>query len=111
MPGGIVTLLTDFGTEDGYVGAMKGVVLSYFPDASIVDISHCIPRFNLKAASVVLEAAFGYFPRDTVHVFVVDPGVGSTRRHLFVRAADHIFIGPDNGVLGRIAFLNKGVCY
>jgi len=107
----VVTFLTDFGTEDGYAGIMKGVVLGYLRDVVFVDISHNIPRFNLTAASLVLEAAFPHFPEGSLHIFVVDPGVGSNRCHLLVQARNHTFIGPDNGVLGRIALLNNGKCF
>lgn len=108
---GIVTFLTDFGLEDGYAGVMKGVVLAQFPDATLVDVSHQVPPFNLRAAALILESAFPHFPKGTIHVVVVDPGVGSSRPHLIVHAAGHIFIGPDNGILGRIAKLDKGqVC-
>jgi S-adenosylmethionine hydrolase len=105
---GIVTFLTDFGAEDGYAGVMKGVVLAHAPGARLVDITHQLPRFNLCAAALILENSFPSFPKGTIHVMVVDPGVGSSRRHLYVEAAGHFFIGPDNGVLGRIAELNRG---
>jgi S-adenosylmethionine hydrolase len=105
---GIVTFLTDFGTEDGYAGIMKGVVLFHVPCAGLVDITHHVPRFNLSAAALILENSFPSFPKRTIHVMVVDPSVGSSRRHLFCKAAGHFFIGPDNGVLGRIAEQNKG---
>lgn len=105
---GIVTLLTDFGLEDGYAGVMKGVVLTHAPGARLVDITHQVPRFNLCAAALILESSFLSFPAGSLHVVVVDPGVGSARRHLFCKARDHFFIGPDNGVLGRIAEINKG---
>jgi len=105
---GIVTFLTDFGAEDGYAGVMKGVVLAHAPGARLVDITHCVPRFNLCAAALILENSFPSFQAGSLHVMVVDPGVGSVRRHLFCKAAAHFFIGPDNGVLGRIAELNRG---
>jgi S-adenosylmethionine hydrolase len=105
---GIVTFLTDFGTEDGYVGVMKGVVLSHAPCVRLVDITHHVPRFSVSAAALILENSFPSFPKGTIHVMVVDPGVGSSRRHLFCKGAGHFFIGPDNGVLGRIAERNDG---
>lgn len=108
---GIVTFTTDFGLDDGYAGVMKGVVLSHFPQAILVDVSHGVPAFNLRAASLVLESSFSSFPKGTVHVVVVDPGVGSSRRHLLVKSADHFFIGPDNGIPGRIGRLHKGQAY
>ena len=87
---------------------MKGVVLSHAPCARLVDITHHVPRFSVNAAALILENSFPWFPKGTIHVMVVDPGVGSLRRHLFCKAAEHFFIGPDNGVLGRIAEQNKG---
>ncbi len=104
----IVTLLTDFGLADGYVSAMKGVLLTRAPRTTIIDISHNIPRFDKRAALLVLEANFASFPEGTVHVVVVDPEVGSARRHLLVRAEGHIFIGPDNGILGAVARKHRG---
>lgn len=95
----VVTLLTDFGTSDAYVGAVKGVVLRALPEARIVDITHEVPRHDVKAAALVLESAFGYFPKETVHLVVVDPGVGSARRMLAAEAGGFRFVGPDNGVL------------
>lgn len=98
----IVTLLTDFGTEDGYSGAMKGVILRDFPEATIVDISHEIQPFNYQqAAFSLLNYAF-YFPAGTIHVVVVDPGVGSSRNGLIIKTSDYFFIGPDNGVFSYI---------
>jgi S-adenosylmethionine hydrolase len=95
----IVTLLTDFGTADGYVGAMKGVLATLAPDARIVDISHDIRHGDLRGGALALEAAAPFFPRGTVHVAVVDPGVGTARRALAVASAGQWFVGPDNGVL------------
>lgn len=98
----IVTLLTDFGTEDGYSGAMKGVILRDFPEATVVDISHEIQPFNYRqAAFSLLNYAF-YFPEGTVHLVVVDPQVGSSRQGLIIQASGHYFIGPDNGVFSYI---------
>lgn len=101
-------MLTDFGIEDGYAGVMKGVVLSHAPYARLVDITHHVSRFNVSAAALILENSFPSFPKGTIHIMVVDPGVGSLRRHIFCKAGGHLFIGPDNGVLGRIAEQNKG---
>jgi S-adenosylmethionine hydrolase len=99
---GIVTLLTDFGTADGYVGAMKGVLLSEIPEVQIVDISHEIAPYSYRqAAYSLLNYAFN-FPSGTVHVVVVDPGVGSKRKGLILKTANHLFIGPDNGVFSHI---------
>ena len=94
----IITLTTDFGTRDAYVGAMKGVILGINPDVRLVDISHSIsPQDVMEAAYVLKEAAF-YFPPDTVHLAVVDPGVGTKRRPVAVRYGRHFFVGPDNGI-------------
>lgn len=98
----IVTLLTDFGTEDGYVGAMKGVLLSGLPSLQVVDISHDIEPFNLRQAAFALLNYAAYFPAGTVHLVVVDPGVGTSRSGLIVKTPDHYFIGPDNGVFSFI---------
>ncbi|WP_373501860.1 S-adenosyl-l-methionine hydroxide adenosyltransferase family protein [Desulfococcus sp.] len=94
-----ITLLTDFGTVDEYVGVMKGVILTIHPAAAIVDICHDIPPGDIPSAARMLTAAYGYFPRKTVHVCVVDPGVGTNRAVLAARADDHFFVAPDNGIL------------
>ncbi len=96
---GIITLLTDFGMRDAYVGAMKGVILSICEDAVIVDISHDIPPHDVHECAWVLRGACRYFPRGTVHVAVVDPGVGGARRAIAVQSGGSYFVGPDNGVL------------
>jgi hypothetical protein len=98
----IVTLLTDFGTADYFVGAMKGAVLSTDPSAQLVDITHDIPPHDVEAAAFTLLAAFESFPAGTVHLAVVDPGVGSTRRPVAVESREHLFVGPDNGVFGHV---------
>jgi S-adenosylmethionine hydrolase len=98
-----LTLLTDFGTVDGYVGAMKGVLASRAPDARIVDLTHDIPPQDIDAAAFALAQAAPYFPDDTVHVVVVDPGVGGTRRPIIVDDGRHRFVGPDNGVFALAA--------
>jgi hypothetical protein len=94
----IITLLTDFGTADHFAGAMKGVILSINPKAVIVDITHEIPPQDIAAGAFTLLAAHSNFPTGTIHVAVVDPGVGSTRRPIVVSAGDHLFVGPDNGL-------------
>jgi len=98
----IVTLLTDFGTADYFVGAMKGAVLSADPSARLVDITHDIPPHDIEAAAFTLLAAFESFPAGTVHLAVVDPGVGSERRPVAVESREHLFVGPDNGVFGHV---------
>jgi S-adenosyl-L-methionine hydrolase (adenosine-forming) len=97
-----ITLLTDFGTADYFVGAMKGVILSINPQAVIADITHEIPAQDVAAGAWQLLAAYDTFPAGTIHVAVVDPGVGSTRRPIVVRAGDHLFVGPDNGIFTYI---------
>ncbi|OGR15865.1 MAG: hypothetical protein A2X81_13920 [Desulfobacterales bacterium GWB2_56_26] len=94
----ILTLLTDFGLNDEYVGVVKGVILTYAPDAHIVDITHLVPPQNVRAASHQLARAYPYFPPGTVHLVVVDPGVGTSRAILAVAADGQYFVGPDNGV-------------
>jgi S-adenosylmethionine hydrolase len=94
-----VSILTDFGRGDPYVGAMKGVILSVFPGARIIDISHEVPKFNIRHAAFVLEESTPYYPRGTMHLVVVDPGVGMERRRIAVATNRSFYVGPDNGVL------------
>ncbi len=102
---GIITLTTDFGLKDPFVGIMKGVILSIFPEANIIDVTHNIDTFSIEKTAYLLEYAYANFPSRTVHIVVVDPGVGGPRRPIVVSADDHFFMAPDNGVLTRI--LNK----
>lgn len=95
----IVTLTTDFGLRDPFVGIMKGVILSICPSADLVDLTHEIAPQDVLGACLTLEAALPFFPEGTVHLVVVDPGVGSARRPLALRAGGHCLVGPDNGVL------------
>lgn len=95
----LITLTTDFGCKDPYVAIMKGVILSITPRANIIDITHDIPPFNVVAAAHVLRSICPWFPSGTIHVVVVDPGVGTDRRILLARNADHLFLVPDNGVI------------
>lgn len=95
----VITLTTDFGSKDWFVGTMKGVVLGIQPRASLVDITHEIPPGDIRAGAFALAASYRFFPKDTVHVVVVDPGVGSVRRGIAVQTATYCFVGPDNGVL------------
>lgn len=97
-----ITLLTDFGVADYFVGAMKGVILSINPHATIVDITHEIPAQDVAAGAFTLLAAYEAFPKGTIHVAVVDPGVGSSRRPIVVSAADQFFVGPDNGIFTHV---------
>lgn len=98
----IITLMTDFGYRDVFVGAMKGVIYGIEPGARVVDVSHGITRHRVKEAALRLHECFGYFPRGTVHVVVVDPGVGSPRRPILVECDGHLFVGPDNGVFTKV---------
>ena len=98
----IITLLTDFGTQDEYVGVVKGVILGINPGATLVDISHHVPPQGVQQAGDMLKTAFGWFPQGTVHLAVVDPGVGSRRAILVARHAGHLFVAPDNGLLSLI---------
>src|SRR5437588_6164514 len=98
----IITLLTDFGQHDYFVGAMKGVILSINPDANIIDVSHEIPPQDIDAAAFNLLNCYEDFPARTVHVAVVDPGVGSDRRAIAIECAGQFFVGPDNGLFSWI---------
>lgn len=95
----IITLLTDFGTSDGYVGEMKGVLLTELPDATLVDITHEVPQHDVEIGRLTLARYWRRFPAGTVHVAVVDPGVGSSRAALAVQSDDRFLVGPDNGLL------------
>ena len=95
----MITLLSDFGLDDEYVGVMKGVILATHSQARIVDITHRIAPQDLVAAAYCIRSAYRYFPRGTVHVVVVDPGVGSSRSIVAVKLQGHTFLAPDNGVL------------
>lgn len=108
MPQPIVTLTTDFGEKDYFVASMKGVILSIAPNAEIVDVTHQISAFEIAEAAFVIDQASRCFPKKTIHVVVVDPGVGSARRPILVQSGGQSFIGPDNGVLGMI--LDRGKC-
>jgi S-adenosylmethionine hydrolase len=98
----IIAFLTDFGTRDAYVGAMKGVVLAICPDVTLVDLTHDIPPHDVRAGARVLAASCPYYPPGTIFLAVVDPGVGSARRALAVDTGDYRLVGPDNGVLGAV---------
>ncbi|MEA3437452.1 MAG: SAM-dependent chlorinase/fluorinase, partial [Thermodesulfobacteriota bacterium] len=102
----IITLTTDFGTDDEYAGIMKGVILSFNPSAVIVDITHHIDPHDLVQAAYTIYSSYRYFPQGTVHVVVVDPTVGSDRKIIAFKIKDHFFLAPDNGVLTLL--INKG---
>jgi S-adenosyl-L-methionine hydrolase (adenosine-forming) len=98
----IITLTTDFGTNDHFVGAVKGVILDIVPEAAIVDISHAVQPFDVLDGAIVISQAYSYFPTGTVHMVVVDPGVGTTRRPIIASSDGYHFVAPDNGVLSMI---------
>ncbi len=98
----VVTFTTDFGLNDPFVGIMHGVVLSIHPETRMVDICHAIPSFNVPDAAWTIAQAYRFFPPRSVHVIVVDPGVGSARRPILAETEDYIFVAPDNGVLSLI---------
>lgn len=98
----IITLTTDFGLNDHFIGTMKGVILAIEPEAQIIDICHAVQAFDVLDGALSISQAYNYFPSGTVHVVIVDPGVGTARRPLLVTSERHHFIAPDNGVLSLI---------
>jgi S-adenosyl-L-methionine hydrolase (adenosine-forming) len=107
-PSGIITLTSDFGLSDPYVAMMKGVILSINPSAVLVDISHHIGAGSISQAARLVHESFGFFPAGTVHLSVVDPGVGSARRLIAVKGGGHFFVGPDNGIFWPILQSHEG---
>ncbi|MFC1812837.1 S-adenosyl-l-methionine hydroxide adenosyltransferase family protein [Thermodesulfobacteriota bacterium] len=103
----IVTLLTDFGVGDAYVGMMKGVILSVNPASTVVDITHHIDPQDITQAAYIIKSSFSYFPEGTVHLVVVDPGVGSDRSIIAMEIRNHFFVAPDNGVLSILMHEEK----
>jgi S-adenosylmethionine hydrolase len=103
----IVTLTSDFGLSDHYVGTMKGVILSRCPNATIVDITHELPAFSILAGAYAISQASSFYPPETVHVIVVDPGVGTERKAILARAGNQFFVAPDNGLLTLILDRDK----
>ena len=101
-PLGLITLLTDFGDRDSFVASMKGVILTINPHATIIDLSHHVPSHSVEDAAYLLRSSYRYFPEGTVHVAVVDPGVGSARRPLIAKNERDFFLAPDNGLLTHI---------
>ncbi len=93
-----MTFMSDFGLEDAYVAQVKARVLSRMPDACIVDITHGVRPYDIISAAWLLSTSFSYFPEGSIHLCVVDPGVGTSRAALAVRKGGHIFVGPDNGI-------------
>jgi S-adenosylmethionine hydrolase len=104
----MITLTSDFGLKDPYVAEMKGVILTINPNATITDISHNVEKFNIRMGAFMLASATPYFPKGTVHLTVVDPGVGTERRSIVVQTKQGFFVGPDNGVL-MLAAQNQGI--
>jgi S-adenosylmethionine hydrolase len=98
----LITLTTDFGLNDHFVGTMKGVILDIAPDAEIVDVCHAVQAFDVLDGALTIAQAYSYFPNATVHVVVVDPGVGTSRRPILLNTGRHYFVAPDNGVLSLI---------
>ena len=103
----IITLLTDFGTKDHYVASMKGVIFDICSSVTIVDISHEIPKYSIRTAAFILKCAYKYFPKNTIHIVIVDPGVGTGRRPIVVETTRYLFVGPDNGVLMMAALEDR----
>ena len=102
MANAIITLTTDFGTDDHLVGTLKGVILKINPEVTLVDITHHVTPFDLLDGALTIGASYSYFPPKTIHIVIVDPGVGTERRPLLVSAQNQYFIAPDNGVLSVI---------
>lgn len=98
----IISLITDFGSKDYFVGSLKGVILTINPLAHLVDVSHDITPYDIRAAMFVLREAYPYFPKRTIHIAVVDPGVGGERQPIIVEGDGHLFVGPDNGVFSFV---------
>ena len=98
----VVSLLTDFGLKDGNVGVMKGVILGLSPQARLVDLGHLVGAQDVREAAILLGRSAPYFPAGSIHVVVVDPGVGTSRRPMAARLGEHFFVGPDNGVITKL---------
>ena len=107
--GPFITLLTDFGDRDWFVASMKGVILSICPEARLVDLSHQVTPHQIHEAAYLLKSCYRYFPGGTIHVSVVDPGVGSARRPLLVSTSRYYFLAPDNGLLTYVLEEGEGV--
>ena len=106
-PSAIITLTTDFGPGSRYVGAMKGVILSINPRVTIVDLSHAVPARDIRAGAIALAETAVWYPPGTIHIAVVDPGVGSKRRIVYAEIGGQHFIAPDNGLLSRLAMMAR----
>lgn len=104
----MITLTSDFGLKDPYVAEMKGVILTINPNATLIDITHGVEKFDIRMGAFMLASAVPYFPKGTIHLAVVDPGVGTKRRAILVQTRQGFFVGPDNGVL-MVAAKNQGI--
>jgi S-adenosylmethionine hydrolase len=104
----MITLTSDFGLKDPYVAEMKGVILTINPKAIIIDVTHCVEKFDIRMGAFVLASASPYFPKDTIHLAVIDPDVGTDRRAILIQTKRSFFVGPDNGVL-MLAAQNQGI--
>ena len=104
----MITLTSDFGLKDPYVAEMKGVILTINPQANIIDVTHSIEKFNIREGAFILASAAPYFPKDTIHLAVIDPIVGTERRSILIQTKRGFFVGPDNGVL-MLAAQNQGI--
>jgi hypothetical protein len=104
----MITLTSDFGLKDPYVAEMKGVILTINPKATLIDITHEVEKFNIRMAAFMLASATRYFPQGTIHLAVVDPGVGTQRRAILIQTKKSFFVGPDNGIL-ILAAQNQGI--
>ena len=98
----IITLTSDFGLNDHFIGAMKGVILEIAPEAQIIDISHAVQPFDILDGALTISQAYSYFPTGTVHMVIIDPGVGTARRPIILSSERHMFVAPDNGVLSLV---------
>ena len=104
----MITLTSDFGLKDPYVAEMKGVILSINPQATIIDVTHNVDKFNIRIGAFMLASAAPYFPKDTIHLVVIDPGVGTERRAILIQTKQCFFVGPNNGIL-MLAAKNQGI--
>ncbi len=108
-PTGIITITTDFGQSDPYVAIMKGVILAINPSAKVVDITHQVQAGSIQEGAIIIKEAYKWFPKGTIHLCVVDPGVGGRRRPIMVLADNHFFVGPDNGLFWPIIELQRDI--
>jgi len=104
----VITLTTDFGYEDPFAGVMKGVILTINPEARIIDLTHGIRPHDIREAAFIIGMNYKYFPDGTIHVVVVDPGVGSGRRPVIIETGKHYFVGPDNGIFSMVYNMEPG---